>query len=97
MTTQYVRVLCNIICKPNTPEPRYRVFVNDELFSERTWIWEGVYLEESLQIEAEPGIYPIRVELVDPESASLKVKDMRVDHGNATIRKGGILEVIYEG
>jgi len=100
MTTQYVRVLCDIICKPITPEPRYRVFVNDELFTERTWIWEGVYLEESLQIEAEPGIYPIRVELVDPESATLKVKNMCVDpesNPSASIRKGGILEVIYEG
>ena len=93
MTTQYIRVLCDVHCKCLEQSPRYRVYVNDELFTERTWIWEGVYLEESLQIEAPPGKYPIRIELVNPDSAILKVKNMRVDHGNAAIHKGGILEV----
>jgi len=94
MLTHYVRILCDIYCKSEgTPNPRYRVFVNDELFAERTWIWQDVYLEEALQIEARPGLYPIRIELVEPNVGKLKVKNIRVDHGPAVLRKGDILEI----
>lgn len=94
MQTHYVRVLCDIHCKSNGPEPRYRVYVDDELFAERTWIWRDCYLEEALQIEAPVGKYPLRFELVEPESGRLKVKNIRVDHGPAVLHKGDILEVL---
>jgi len=63
----------------------YRTYVNDELFAERTWLWTDCYLEELFQIEAEPGEYTIRYELVPPHLARLTVKNMRVDHGPGTV------------
>lgn len=95
MRTQYVRVLCDVHCDWQGTPPRYRAYLNDELFTERTWIWNDVYLEEAFQIEAPPGKYTLRYELVDADSAKLKVKNMRVDKGNADIHKG-ILEIHYE-
>jgi len=94
MQTHYVRILCDIHCKFDERGPRYRVFINDELFAERTWIWHNMYLEEALQIEARPGQYPIRIELVEPEIGKLKIRNLRVDHGPAVIRKGDILEIL---
>lgn len=94
MQTHYVRILCDIYCKSDERGPRYRIFVNDELFTERTWVWEHSYLEEALQIEARPGGYPIRFELVEPDVGRLKVKNLRVDHGPAVVRKGDILEIL---
>ena len=94
MQTHYVRLLCDVHCKQDERGPRYRIFINDELFAERTWVWNDRYLEEALQIEARPGRYPIRFELVEPDVGRLKVKNLRVDHGPAVICKGDILEIL---
>jgi hypothetical protein len=61
------------------------LYVNDELFSERTWIWTDSSLEENLQIDAEPGEYTIRYELIEPNLATLKIGSLSVDYGPAEI------------
>lgn len=81
MTRKFVRVLADVTCDWEGLDPNYRVYVNDELFTERTWIWEDEYLEEILQIEAEPGEYTVRWELVHPHLAQLRVNNLRVDFG----------------
>ena len=81
MTKQFIRVLADIDCKWEGLNPIYRMYVNDELFAERTWLWTDCYLEEMLQIEAEPGEYRIHWELVPPHLAQLQVTNVRVDYG----------------
>jgi hypothetical protein len=78
---QFIRVLCDVDCVWTDIEPVYRVYVDDELFAERTWRWTDAYLEEMLQIEAEPGEYVISYELVDSPGATIRVSNMRVDYG----------------
>jgi len=95
MAKQFIRVLYNIDCEWESFEPIYRTYVNDELFAERVWRWTDQYLEELLQIEAEPGEYVIRHELVPPHLATLSVTDMRVDYGPATI-DNNILRIVDE-
>lgn len=96
MKTQFVKVVHDVHCKWSGEPPRYRCYVEDELFAERTWIWDNIYLEEALQIQAPPGQYKIRYELVDPELAELKVKNARIEAGSAVMHKHGILEIINE-
>ena len=52
MTKKFVRVVSDVYCTWEGLAPTYRVYVNDELFTERTWIWTQDYLEEMLQIQA---------------------------------------------
>lgn len=85
MDKKFVRVLADIHCEWEGLDPIYRVYVNDELFAERTWVWSGAYLEEMLQIEAPPGEYAIKVELVPPHLATLRVENIRVDYGPGTV------------
>ena len=85
MTKQFVRILSNIDCEWEGLSPIYRLYVNNELFSERTWIWTDSKLEENLQIEAEPGDYTLRYELLTPNLASLKIGNLTVAHGSAEI------------
>jgi hypothetical protein len=92
MTKHFVRILCDVDCEWESFQPSYRTFVNDELFAERTWRWTDSYLEELLQIEAEPGEYTIRHELVPPCLAKLTVKNIRVEYGPATVQ-GNILRI----
>jgi hypothetical protein len=72
----------------------YRVYVNDELFTERTFDWQKEYLEEVIQIEAEPGDYDITYELLPPHLATLKVSNMRVEYGPGTIPEQNKLRIL---
>ena len=83
MQLHYVKVICDVHCDWDQQPPRYRVFVNNELFTERTWIWKDVYLEEALQLSVPQGTYMIRYELVEPELGKLVVKNCRVAQGPA--------------
>lgn len=99
MKPEFVTVLTDVYCKWSEHPSRYRVYVNDELFGERTWIWTNTYLEEMLQIKAPPGQYKIRYELVAgfDNNAGLKVRNMRVNFGPGRILdKQGTLEIRHE-
>ena len=85
MARQFIRLLADVHCEWEGLSPIYRAYVNDELFAERTWIWTDSYLEECFQIEAEPGEYRVRYELVPPHLAALNVTNFRVDFGPATV------------
>jgi len=85
MTKQFVRVLCDVDCEWESFKPIYRAYVNNELFAERTWRWTDARLEEMMQVEAEPGEYTIRFELVPPHLAQLQVTNIRVDYGPGTV------------
>ena len=97
MNKQFIKVHFNIDCKWKAgPPPAYRVFVNDELFTERTWIWKDYYINEMLQIEAEPGQYRVRVEAVQPVGGKFKVRNYSIEHGPAQWIDDGILEIKNE-
>jgi len=91
MRTEFVLALTDVYCSWSGEPPRYRCYVNDELFTERTWIWTEHYLEEQLQILAKPGQYRIHYELVDTETAKMKINNYRIKHGPASVdQKGNI-------
>ena len=81
MTAEHVLVKCDVYCDWQDQPPVYRLFVGDELFVERTYIWQEQYLEELIPVYAGPGKYEIRYELVEPSKATLTVKNLRVDSG----------------
>ena len=89
MQTKSVQVQCDVYCKWDGSDTRYRLYVNDELFTERSWIWNGkdYYLEEMITIEAPPGLYKIKYELLEPTDSKLKIKNMRVTTKNAAIHE----------
>jgi hypothetical protein len=93
MSKKFVRVLADVDCEWEGLMPSYRVYVNDELFAERTWRWTDCYLEEMLQIEAEPGKYWLRWELVKPCLAKLSVTNVRVDYGPGRVKNNVLLRI----
>ena len=94
MKTEFVSAKCDVYIKwKGGPPPRYRVYVNDELFTERTWIWTDMYLEENIQIQAIPGFYEIRYELLDSEHSRIKIHNLRIDTGPAVIDRLGRVQI----
>jgi len=85
MTTRFVHLESLIDCEWQETPPVYRLYVNDELFSERTWIWQDSILEENIIVSAMPGDFELRYELVEPSDAKLTVGKLRVNDGPAEI------------
>lgn len=78
-------MLSTVNCTWEGLAPIYRLYVNDELFAERTWIWNHNKLEENLQVESEPGDYTLRYELVAPHLAELNIEKLVVGYGPAEV------------
>ena len=95
MQTKSVQVQCEVYCKWDGNDTRYRVYVNDELFTERSWIWNAkeYYLEELITIEAPPGQYKIKYELLEPTGSALKIKNMQAIGKNAIMHETNPLEI----
>lgn len=94
MKTRAARVVCEVHCEWNQIPPKYRLFVNDELFVERTYIWKDFYLDEDIPIEAPPGIYQIRYELLGDSGCSIKIKNVRVEGQSLVMHKHLRLEIL---
>ena len=81
MSREHVLVKADVYCDWKDQPPVYRLWVGNELFAERTYIWREQYLEELIPVYARPGKYEIRYELVPPSKGTITVKNMRVDQG----------------
>jgi hypothetical protein len=94
MKGKFVLVTCDVHCDVHDWDnpPRYRAYVSDELFTERTWIWENAYLEETFQIRAKPGVYHIRYEIVDPSDSRLWVDNFRI-RGEGSVDQQGQIKI----
>jgi hypothetical protein len=64
MGLQSVQFEYEVHCEWAGSPPIYRLYVNDEMFTERTYVWTNKYLEEVVSVEAPPGDYKIRYELL---------------------------------
>lgn len=81
MENKFIRATFDLDCEWEGLPPVYRIYVNDELFAERTWIWEDYYLTEMLQILAPPDRYHIRLEPVHPHLAKFKITNRNIEYG----------------
>ena len=65
-------------------DPRYRLYINDELFSERCYRFESdMYLTEQLFIKKQVGTYKIKIESIS--GFSFKLRNLRCQYGTAQI------------
>jgi len=92
--TQYVQAVFDLDCEWQGLPPVYRIYVNDELFTEREWRWTEHYLEEILQLQVMPGVYKVRLDPVGPNMASFRCSNHRIAHGVARWRDHETLEVL---
>lgn len=83
MNKKFIKISFNVDCIWGDKPPSYRVYFNGELFTERTYIWRDHYLEEMLQVEAEPGRYRIDFENLTPELGTFTVTNKKIAHGPA--------------
>lgn len=93
MHTNTVIVTCDVHVTYSGNHPVYRLYVGDELFTERTWIWTENFLREQIVLEAPYGVYPIHYELLPHPDAQLEIKNPKIVSGSAKFRKHLRLEI----
>ena len=78
MTTTFVRMQFDLYCQlAGNGNPEYRVYVNDELFTERTWRFSPTqYVQEILPINAPLGEYKITVENLKPTTGNFLIRNL---------------------
>jgi len=59
------QITVDVLCSTTQHgDPVYRVYVDSDLLTERTWIWPAyeIYIRENLEVDIEPGTHEVRVE-----------------------------------
>jgi len=80
--TVFVKLCVDLHCDWQGLPPDYRIYVDNELFAERTYRWEKpVYLTEILQINAVPDTeYLVTLDDFAPQIANFKMSNHRVEY-----------------
>lgn len=94
MESVFIKAMFDLHCDWEGLAPIYRIYVNDELFAERTFTWTDHYLREMLQIQAPPGHYSVRLETVGPNLARFRADNHHIEHGSARWVDDNTIEII---
>ena len=59
-----VSITVDVMCNWDIEPPQYRLYVDDDLLTERTYIWRNneQYVRERIIVNLSPGIHSLRVE-----------------------------------
>jgi len=94
MDKRFVKIRFDVHCTWRGFPPQYRVFVNDELFAERSFIWDEYhFIKEMLQVEAVPGTYTFRIEELEPKTGNFTLTNPVVELGRARIVDNNTFEI----
>lgn len=81
---KFVTVTIDIYCEWLSEAPEYRLYVNDELFADRTFRWnKEKYLQEVIPLHAPPGIYTITVEPLTEKLLKFEANNLQIEKGKA--------------
>jgi hypothetical protein len=60
-----VKLVVDVYCKDKLDtSPVYRVYVDNDLLTERTWIWPEyeIFIKENIEVNLEPGNHTVTIE-----------------------------------
>jgi hypothetical protein len=67
-------------------KPAYRVYVDSDMLTERTFIWKSVsqFIREHIEVNLLPGTHYLTIENLSPEMASYRIENIQVDGSAVT-------------
>jgi len=78
--TQECSILVDVYASWSTGHPTYRVYVDNDLLTERDFTWPGpeVYIQENIIVNLEPGAHSVRIEHAN-KHGSITVRNITVN------------------
>lgn len=73
-----------VTCHWSVDPPSYRIYVNEDLLTERTFAWAGYqfYIKENLAVDIPAGMHNLRLENLGPNGKFI-LRNFQID-GNAS-------------
>jgi hypothetical protein len=61
--------------------PAYRIYVDSDLLTERTYVWqhEDTYVEELITVKLGPGAHRLKVEKLNDPRDMLRISNVRIN------------------
>lgn len=83
---KHVDLTFDLYCHWGEKEPSYRIYVDNDLITERTFSWPGfqIFIRENVIVNLEPGKHSVRIENLDPTISKFEIKNVKVDNQSAT-------------
>jgi hypothetical protein len=71
-------------------KPAYRVYVDSDMLTERTFIWKSAsqYIREHIEVNLAPGSHWLTIENLTPETAVYRIENMQADGVPITAASG---------
>ena len=85
-----VSISVDVYCSNGDGNPTYRVYVDDELLTERSWSWPSyeIFIREHIQVDVEPGAHRLYVREANCEPV-FYTQNITVN-GEVSVRGGGL-------
>ena len=93
--SKFIKIRFDLHCEWDFHCPEYRIYVNDELFTERTFnVQPPQYFKEMLQVQGLPGKYTIRLESLTPHLGNFIISNTNVEVGTRKILSSTEFEIL---
>ena len=81
METKAVSITVDVHCHWTDSPPRYRVYVDNDLLTERTFIWPGYqnFVRENIHVNLNPGQHELKIVNVDPRFGKFEARNIIVN------------------
>ena len=77
----HVCIDVDVWCQHTDSSPVYRVYVDNDMLTERTFIWPGArnYITEHIEVDIEPGVHQVRIENCSGHGVTFIADNIRVN------------------
>jgi hypothetical protein len=78
---QDLRIEVDVLCEWQTEPQSYRLYINNDLYTERTYIWRNPnqWVREMLVAELAPGEHIIKIQPVNSQFHGFKLANFAID------------------
>ena len=82
-----VSVSVDVLCDWQTEVQSYRVYVDNDLLTERTYLWHNPeqYVRENIIVELDSGVHTLTIEPVNPDFTGFSCRNLAVDQQPAPL------------
>lgn len=76
-----VSLQAEIRCAGQTPEAVYRIYVGNNLMTERTWVWgTGIAINEHVQVDMHIGPGKFRLEPINCSQSNFSIHNFQINN-----------------
>lgn len=82
-----VKLAFDLMCEKTVPNAGYRVIVDNELMTERDYIWDNAneYVRENVPLQLEPGIHTLEIQNLDRANSTFHINNITINNKPYTL------------